>query len=534
MAYVITQNCCKDESCIPVCPVDCIRPTATTEDRSQPQMLYIDPDTCVDCGACEMECPVGAIYYEDDLPSGQEKYRDINAEYFARHPLVPVPSSNPSKHESVESGPLRVAVVGTGPASCYVIQELADVHGVEIDVYERLPTPFGLIRAGVAPDHQRTKAITDMFASALAHPQLRCHLNVQIGADLMHDELMSHHHAVVYGTGAPTGRALGIPGEHLVGSAAASDFVGWYNGHPDSSSAHFDLTTERVVIIGNGNVALDVARVLLMDKDALRMTDIAALALEALSLCDVREVIIIGRRGLRDGAFSAAEFMGLGSLRGVDVVIEDDELEGHPSDEMEITLKLECAREYAARTPTEGNKRIVFRFSTSPVEVIGTDRIEGLRVASRTSSSDEVIPTSLVLRSIGNRGSRLDGVPFDDAAGRIPNDRGRVIGEDGERVIGVYAAGWAKRGATGVIGTNRACAGETIKALWEDFDAGLFRRELPPRDAIDALLSERDVEQIDWNGWSTIDQVERQRGQEDSRVRVKVIDTAEMIAIARN
>jgi ferredoxin/flavodoxin---NADP+ reductase len=162
MAYVITQNCCKDASCIPVCPVDCIRPTATTEGRSQPQMLYIDPDTCVDCGACEMECPVGAIYYEDDLPSGQEKYRDINAEYFARHPLVPVPSSNPLKRENVESGPLRVAVVGTGPASCYVIQELVDVDGVQIDVYERLPTPFGLIRAGVAPDHQRTKAITEM------------------------------------------------------------------------------------------------------------------------------------------------------------------------------------------------------------------------------------------------------------------------------------------------------------------------------------------------------------------------------------
>jgi ferredoxin/flavodoxin---NADP+ reductase len=429
MAYVITQTCCKDASCVHVCPVDCIRPIETTEDRSQPQMLYIDPDTCVDCGACEVECPVGAIYYEDDLPAGQENYRHVNAEYFTRHPLVSAPSSNPSKRENVGPGPLRVAVVGTGPASCYVIQDLVGVDGVEIDVYERLPTPFGLIRGGVAPDHQGTKSITDMFGRALGHPRIRCHLNVGIGTDLTHDELMSHHHAVVYGTGAPTSRELGIPGEQLIGSAAAADFVGSYNGHLDFADVQFDLTGERVVVVGNGNVAVDVARIILMKPDGLRKTDIAPAALNNLLQSDIREVIIIGRRSLRGAAFSAGEFMALGSLVGVDVAIVDDDLEGNPNDDMEIALKLRCAREYAARIPTEGNKRIVFRFSTSPVEVIGTERVEGLRVASATSSSDEVIPTSVVLRSIGNRGTRLEGVPFDDAAGRIPNDRGRVIGE---------------------------------------------------------------------------------------------------------
>lgn len=518
MAYVITQNCCKDASCVPVCPVDCIRPVGA----SAADMLYIDPESCIDCGACFDECPVGAIHYEEDLPAGQERFKDINAAYFERHPLEPDTTAQPASRQGVTPGDLRVAVVGAGPAACYAAAELIAIDGVQVNLFERLPTPFGLIRAGVAPDHQHTKSVVGIFERIFTNPRFGCHFGVEIGRDLTHEDLLAHHHAVIYAVGAATGRDLGIPGEELPGSHPAADFVGWYNGHPDHADRTFDLGTERAVIVGNGNVALDVARMLLLDQQALRDTDIAAHALEALRDSAIQEVVILGRRGVTDAAFSVGEFLALGHLDGIDVII-DGPLED-PVDDTDLwaTLKLDIAREYAERPSTPGNKRIVFRFSSSPVEIVGDGRVQALRV------TDKELPTGLVLRSIGYRGVPVDGLPFDETAGVVPNVAGRVDG-----ALGSYVTGWIKRGPRGVIGTNRTCAEETVGELWRDHLDGALHRTVAGQDELRKLLKDNGVQAIDWPGWRAIDAAERERGTAASRPRVKFIGIPEMRTTAR-
>jgi ferredoxin--NADP+ reductase len=418
------------------------------------------------------------------------------------------------------------------------------IDGVEVDVFERLPTPFGLIRAGVAPDHQHTKSVVRVFEQALGNKRLRCHLNVEVGTDLSHDDLLAHHHAVIYAVGASLSRDLDIPGEELPGNHSAVDFVGWYNGHPDHAHHEFDLSGERAVIVGNGNVALDVARVLLLDHDELSKTDIAAHALDALSDSQIREVVILGRRGPRDAAFSAGEFLALGHLAGVDVVIDGDELAASSTDDVETELKLQLAREYADTSATPGNKRIVFRFLVSPAEVVGSDRAVGLRVvpngldeagglvAGDPSDGDELIEASLILRSIGYHGSAIDGLPYDAAKGVTPNDHGRVVDGDGQPLDGVYVTGWIKRGPRGVIGTNRSCAEETVAQLLDDYADGRLTREVAGRDALIELLSHRGSNPIVWTGWRAIDAAERKRGNEESRPRVKFVDVAEMVSAA--
>jgi ferredoxin--NADP+ reductase len=398
---------------------------------------------------------------------------------------------------------------------------------VEVDLFERLPTPFGLIRAGVAPDHLHTKSVTNLFEHVFTSTRFGCHLNVEVGRDVTHDDLLAHHHAVIYAFGAATNRTLGIPGEELPGSHAAADFVGWYNGHPDHAARSFDLGSARAVIVGNGNVALDVARVLLMGSDGLADTDAAEHALDALRHSAIEEVVILGRRGLRDAAFSVGEFLALGHLDGVDVVIEPDDLPGADDTDVETTFKLEVASEYAHRVPTPGNKRIVFRFNATPVEVVGVERAEGLRL-----DGGEVIDAALILRSIGYRGAPMPGLAYDDANGVIPNDHGRVLDGSGRPVPGVYVTGWIKRGPRGVIGTNRACAEETVTALWDDFAAGLLDRSVEGRDALQALLTTRGARPIPWHGWRAIDEAERARGTAASRPRVKFVAVAEMLSAA--
>ncbi|MET4426843.1 ferredoxin--NADP+ reductase [Mycolicibacterium sp. 624] len=534
MTYVITQNCCKDASCISACPVDCIRPGIDV-DESGLQMLYIDPGSCVECGACEGACPVDAIYLDADLPPQQQRYLDINAEYFQKHPLDDRPNPIPRDRKSVEAGSLRVAVVGTGPAACYAVAELLDIDGAEVDVFERLPTPFGLIRAGVAPDHLHTKSITELFASSLADPRLRCHFNVEVGKDITHDELVAHYHAVIYGVGASRSRKLGIRGEDLPGSVGGADFVAWYNGHPDHADAAFDLSGQRAVIVGNGNVAIDIARVLLTGPEALRATDIAEHSLEVLAGSTIEEVVLLGRRGLRHGAFSAAEFLALGHLPGIDVILDGTaDLKSQPGDDTETTLKLQIAREYAERPSTAGNKRIVFRFMTSPVEIVGDDRVEALHVvpntfaetgalASGDDSQFETIKTGLVISSIGYFGTPVVDVPFDHVAGRIPNDNGRVLDDQSELVTGAYVTGWIKRGPSGVIGTNRTCAHETVRAVWSDFGANRLSRTVQRREGIRQLLEQRNVLHVDWQGWRAIDAAEREQGAANGRPRLKIV-----------
>lgn len=523
MAYVITQNCCKDASCVPVCPVDCIRPAEGGLDSASAEMLYIDPESCIDCGACFEECPVGAIHYEEDLPAELQPFKDLNAAYFERHPLEPVIVPAAPSRARVEAGALRVAIVGSGPAACYAAAELIDVDGVEINLFERLPTPFGLIRAGVAPDHQHTKSVVDIFERAFTNPRFVSHFNVEVGRTVNHDELLAHHHAVIYAVGAATSRRLGIDGEDLMGHHAASEFVGWYNGHPDHAAHQFDLSGERAVIVGNGNVALDVARVLLMDRDALAATDIAQHTLDALADSAIREVVILARRGIEHAAFSAGEFQALGHLDDVDVIVDPADLpDDDEHDDVETSFKLAIAREYAQRTSTPGNRRVVFMFGVAPAAILGAERAEGLEIGSDRRGA-EVIETSLILRSIGYRGLPVAGLPYDEESGTVPNDSGRVV-------PGTYVTGWIKRGPRGVIGTNRLCAEQTVAQLWADFDAGLLRRDVEDRESLDALLAARGAEPLAWSGWRAIDAAERDRGVQAARPRVKFVSIEEMLS----
>ncbi|TSD95075.1 4Fe-4S dicluster domain-containing protein [Skermania sp. ID1734] len=555
MAYVITQRCCNDASCVAECPVDCIRPTPEQREFANTEMLYIDPDTCIDCGACVDACPVDAIFSEDELSASLARFADINAAYFQRHPLEAdlAPMAMPARPPK-ELGTLRVAIVGAGPAACYAAEELLKRADVEVDMFDRVPTPFGLVRAGVAPDHPGTKGVAGMFETAFKRDAFAYFLNVEVGTHISHEELLQHHHAVIYAVGASTDRHLGIPGEDLPGSSSATDFVAWYNGHPDHADSVYDLTGERAVIVGNGNVALDVARVLLLGPAELGKTDIADHALEALRKSNIREVVLLGRRGPVQAAYSSSEFLALGYLPGIDVVIDEKELELDPASqallddsevEPSLTLKVALAHEYAGKPVNADNKRIVFRYLTSPTEILGSDRVTGVRIAhnrlvetpsgliAEPTGETETIDASLVLRSIGYRGVALGELPFDDARGVIPNAAGRVLGADGEPLAGVYVSGWIKRGPRGVIGTNKTDAQETVEHLLDDFTARKLTTPTEDRAALIKLVEQRQPEHVDRNGWRAIDRIERERGKAAGRPRVKFTSVAELVAAAR-
>ena len=564
MTYVVTQPCCNDASCVEVCPVDCIRPTPRDPDYRTTEMLYIDPKTCIDCGACMDACPVDAIYQDSSLPAKDDHYKAINAEYFELHPLkskglpfFPLTSFKVPREEV----PLRVAVVGAGPSACYAAADLL-THGangaVEIDMFDRLPTPWGLVRAGVAPDHPGTKAVTDLFRSFGTKAPFAFHLNVEVGQHVTHDELMEHHHAVIYAVGALRDKKMGIPGEDLPGSHAATEFVAWYNGHPDYADRSFDLSGTRAVIVGNGNVALDVARILVSDPDDLARTDIADHALEALRKSNIREVVVIGRRGPAQAAYTSPELIALGQMPGVDVVVDPQDLMLDESSaalmrgvdsSMASRVKTRVAQEFAFRATDDSKKRIVLRFLLSPTAIIGADRTESLelvhnelyenatgKLQARATERTEAIETTLVLRSIGYHGTPVRGVPFDDESGVIPNVDGRVIDpRSGEPLPGVYVTGWVKRGPSGVIGTNKKCAQETVAALFEDLTEGRLVRpdEAHRREAITALVRSRQPDVVDYRGWQAIDAEERKRGREGGRVRNKLTDTQAMIEVAQ-
>ncbi|AQA24751.1 pyridine nucleotide-disulfide oxidoreductase family protein [Rhodococcus sp. MTM3W5.2] len=557
MAYVITQACCNDASCVATCPVNCIHPTPDEAQFRTTEMLYIEPDTCIDCGACVDACPVAAIFPADQLSEADARYAEINANYYEKYPLQegwrPLEATEAKR---VDLGTLRVAIVGAGPAASYAAEQLLVHSDVEVEVFEKLPTPWGLIRAGVAPDHPGTKVITDAFEWTAAKDGFQFHLNVEVGKHLSHDELMANHHAVIYAVGASSDRRLDIPGEDLPGSHAATEFVAWYNGHPDYADREFDLSGERAVIVGNGNVAIDVARVLTMDIAELATTDVADHALEALRHSNIREVVLLGRRGPAQAAYSTPEFLALGELENVDVVIDPAELE---LDELSARLlesgeyepstefKVQLAREFAERASTPGRKRIVFRYLASPTALLGTDRVEAVTVArnelvagtdgspsARPTADSEALEASLVLRSIGYRGRPLAGVPFDERRGTIPNDNGRVLeSAGGAPVDGVYVTGWIKRGPSGVIGTNKACAKETVRGLLEDFQSGSLSRPVGSRKDLTKLVAQRQPARIDYRGWQAIDAAERAGGAASGRPRVKITDVDEMLGVAR-
>ncbi len=532
MPYVVTQSCCSDASCVIACPVNCIHPAPGEPGFAEAEMLYVDAAACVDCGACTTACPVDAIKPHTKLTDAELPFVELNQLYFAeqphadRTPLALIPSVRRPAREA------RVAIVGAGPAGLYAADELLKHAGVTVDVFDRLPTPYGLARAGVAPDHQHTKKVADLFAAIEGQPGFTYRLNVEVGADIGHDELAERYDGVIYAVGASADRALGIDGEDLVGSISATDVVGWYNGHPDHQDAPVDLGTERVVIVGNGNVALDVARILTADPETLVATDIASLPLATLRGSKVHEVVVLGRRGPAQAAFTMPELIGLAGLSDVDVVVDTG---GEPI--VADSAKTRLLAELAGRTPTPGRRRIVLRFCTAPVRILGTDHVEGIevtrtrlveidgRLEAQACGEPEVVPAGMVLRSVGYRGTEVPGLPFDDVTGTVPNTAGRVR-------PGTYVAGWIKRGPNGFIGTNKSCSEETVSSLLDDLDAGALTAQGTRAD-LDAWIAAAVPDVVDRTGWQAIDADERRRGAAIGRRRVKLLEVDEMVRVAR-
>ncbi|OBA51172.1 ferredoxin [Nocardia sp. 852002-20019_SCH5090214] len=540
MAHVITQPCCNDAGCVSVCPVDCIRPRPGEPDFGRAELLHIDPVSCIDCGACIDECPVDAIVPEGDLTAATEPYREVNAAYFTQ-PRIPVPFEEERPQLRVtDRGPLRVAIVGSGPSACYAAEELLSRRDVDVEItmFERLPTPLGLVRYGVAPDHQHTKQVASSFLRTLSRKQLTLELNVEVGTHISAQELLEHHHAVIYATGASQGRTLDVPGAQLAGVHTATEFVGWYNGHPDHAHRDFDLSGERAVVIGNGNVALDVARILVTDVAELARTDIADHALEVLAQSRIREVVVVGRRGPEHAAFTTPELLGLGQVGAVDVRCDDSGSVVPDAADPVVRLKAQVARQLAERVADANNRRVVFRYFLSPIGFRGeraVDAVEFVRTGDAVPAEDnrELIACGAVFGAVGYRGIAVPGLPFRDSDGTIPHRGGRVVEcEGGDPIPGAYVAGWIKRGPSGVIGTNRYCSQDTVHALVEDFAAG--RLESPRRSRADltALLDGRRPSRVGAGGWKAIDAAERRAGREGGRPRVKFVEIADMLSAA--
>jgi ferredoxin--NADP+ reductase len=450
--------------------------------------------------------------------------------------------------------PLRVAIVGAGPSGFYAAEHILkgeDLHA-QVDLFDRLPTPFGLVRGGVAPDHPKIKSVIRVYEKTAARDGFRFFGNVKVGHDLEVQDLERHYHAIVFTVGCETDRQLGIPGEDLPGSHAATAFVGWYNAHPDYADEKFDLSCERAVVIGNGNVAMDVARMLALTDHELRQTDTADHAIELLDAKKIREIVVLGRRGPVQAAFTNPEIRELGDMEDADVIVDPTALELDPasaafleSDEVDKTTRVnvETLREFSQRTPDGKAQRIVLRFLTSPLEILGDGRVEKIVVGrnelveesgslkARDTGEREEIECGLVLRSVGYTGIPIDGVPFDEKRGLILNEGGRVLdSHDSGHKVGHYTAGWIKRGPSGVIGTNKKDALETVSHLLADVESQtLLAPESPAAAAVEDLLAERGVRYVSFEDWQAIDQAEVGRGEPHGRPRVKFVKVEDML-----
>jgi len=452
--------------------------------------------------------------------------------------------------------PLRVAIVGSGPSGFYAAEHLQKQASlvVEIDMFDRLPTPYGLVRGGVAPDHQKIKSVTKVYDKIASNPNFRFYGNVEFGKDVTLDDFQNHYHAIIFAVGAQTDKELGIPGEELAGSHPATEFVAWYNAHPDHRDEKFDLSQENVAVIGVGNVAMDVVRILASTYDELYQTDIADYALEALYDSNVKNIYIFGRRGPAQSAFTNPEIKELGELADAEVIVAPEEvaLDSYSqayldSGQDKVAAKnVEILRGYSEQAPEGKSRKIIMRFLTSPVELIGTNRVEAIKIVKnelyqtdkgelrpRETDQTEVIPVGLVFRSVGYRGVALPGVPFYDKWGTIPNDKGRVTTDikDGQQVIGNYVVGWIKRGPSGVIGTNKPDSVETVNMLLEDLTNGnLLNPTTPRREAFETLLRKRQPDIVTFDDWLELDKLEQARGQAVNRPRVKFSRVDEMLA----
>jgi ferredoxin--NADP+ reductase len=459
-----------------------------------------------------------------------------------------------------QTSPLRVAIVGSGPSGFYAAGHLLSAKGrpdlvVEVDMFDRLPTPWGLVRGGVAPDHPNIKAVSRVFEKTAARPGFRFFGNVAMGRDLSHDDLVSRYHAVIYAVGAETDKRMGIPGEDLPGSVAATEFVAWYNGHPDYRDREFDHRARRAIVVGNGNVAMDVARMLAITPAELERTDVADHALDVLRDHAIEEIVVLGRRGPAQAAFTNPELLELGEMLDADVLVDprDVALDEHSARSIEsegdLTARknVEILTGYSEREPAGKRRRIILRFLVSPVAILGEDRVQAVELVHNEIGWDkdgvlravaterrETLEAGIVLRSIGYRGVALPGVPFDERRGTIPHEAGRVIDPEGNAPVrGEYTVGWIKRGPSGVIGTNKKDAHETVDSLLADLDQGaLLDPADPTPEAVDALLAERRPDHVTHAGWQAIDRAERAAAEPHDRPRIKLCSFDELLAAA--
>ena len=455
-----------------------------------------------------------------------------------------------------QENPLRVAIIGSGPSGFYTVSNLLKQSDlvVEMDMFDRLPTPYGLVRAGVAPDHQKDKSVTRAYEKSAAHPGFRFFGNVEYGTHIHMADLKAHYHQVMFTTGSPFDRNLGIPGEDLLGSHSATEFVAWYNGHPDFADLKFDLSQENVAVVGMGNVAMDVARILCKTTDELATTDIAEHALEALKASQVKNVYSLGRRGPAQAAFTPPEIKEMGEFEDADVIVVGDEAALDDASQRELAeggdknaqKNVDTVQEYAARVPAGKKRQLHIRFLVSPSELEGSgDRVEACKLvknklvedggAIKAVATDEVetIPAGLVFRSVGYRGKPLPDVPFNESWGTIANEGGRVVDGSGEQAVGLYTAGWIKRGPSGVIGTNKTCAQETVALMVEDIAAGRHFEPTESADALAELIASRQPDAVSFSEWKKIDAEEVARGEAQGKPRVKFTKVADMVAVAK-
>ena len=447
----------------------------------------------------------------------------------------------------------RAAIIGAGPSGFYTADQLLKA-GFEVDLYDALPTPFGLVRAGVAPDHPKIKSVTRVYAKTATHEAFRFFGAVTLGAEVSREDLLARYHVVVYAIGTSTDNRLGIPGEDRPGSHPATAFVAWYNGHPYFADHMFDLNSGRAVVVGNGNVAIDVARMLVLDPGELAPTDTADHAIDAFRMAGVTDVVLLGRRGPAEAAFTNPELRELGELERADVIVDPAQLDGVEVPQDGDTTKrrnVEILRDYAHREPRRKSHRLELRFLRSPVEILGDGDdgpVTGVRVAvnelvpgpdGRVSAvatgEEEIIECGLVLRSIGYRGERLAGISFDERRGLIRNQGGRVVAEGGESCPREYVVGWIKRGPSGVIGTNKKDAADTVARIVEDAEAERLGRPdagQATAEAVQEWLTERVPGHVTWQGWEMIDAHEASLGEPLGRPRVKLVALEELIRAA--
>jgi ferredoxin--NADP+ reductase len=543
MSHVITQACCNDASCVFACPVNCIHPTPDEPGFATTEMLYIDPVACVDCGACVRACPVDAIAPDGRLTPDQQPFAAVNAAHYPDRPAdekLP-PTSKlaavfPASEVRQSRQALTVAVVGSGPAAMYAADELLTQPNVVVNMFEKLPTPYGLVRAGVAPDHQRTKRVTGLFDRIARRRGFNFFLNVEVGKHVSHADLLGYHHGVLYASGAPNDRRLDIDGMDLPGTGTATEMVAWINGHPEFADLGVDLSGERVVIVGNGNVALDVARVLTADPDELARTDVADHALAALRDSAVQEVVIVARRGPAASAFTLPELIGL--TNAADVVLDDADHERVRRDlattEDSLTRsKLEVLTTLPGASTPATRPRIRLAYELTPKRVLGPERVTAAEFTVTGTEAVTTLPAGVVLTSIGYRGKPIADLPFDDEAAVVPNEAGRVVDPaSGQPVPGAYVSGWIKRGPTGFIGTNKSDSLQTVQSLVADFNAGRLGALAGGPRSLARLVHARQPDVVDAAGWKAIDDAEIARGHADGRPRDKFTDVPDMLAAA--